>query len=155
MRRFRFTLQALLIVLEQKEHAALTAYARSLDDQRKATEQWREAQRVCEEAFRLGRERAVTGAPAVHLAQLQEYCRSVKEFEQLRLEDVRRADRSVDGALARLLSARRSRESVDRVRRAQRQRYDHECHREEQKLLDDLAQHAGVAAEGSSGEFEE
>ncbi|HVM59878.1 MAG TPA: flagellar FliJ family protein [Verrucomicrobiae bacterium] len=155
MKRFRFTLQALLILLEQKEQTALTAYARALEDQRRATERWREAQQMCEEAFRLGRERAAAGAPAAHLAQLQEYCRSVKQFEQFRLEEARRADQVVENALARLLSARRSRESVQRVRRAQRQRYDHEARREEQKLLDDLAQHAGAATEGSSGEFEE
>jgi len=153
VKRFRFTLQALLIVLEQREQAALMAYARALADRRKAFERWLDAQRLCEEGFRLGRERASAGAPAAHLAQLQEYCRSVKEFEELRLEEVRQADRFVDSVLARLLGARQSREAVQRVQQAQRERYDRASRREEQKLLDDLAQHMGVAVERLSAEF--
>jgi len=148
VKQFRFTLQALLTVLEQREQTALAAYARALANQSKALERWREAGQLCEEGFRLGRERAAAGAPAAHLAQVQEYCRSMKEFEQLRLAELRRAEQAVDGALAQLLAARQSREAVQRLHRAQRGRYEHACRREEQKLLDELAQHAGVAAEG-------
>jgi len=151
MKQFRFTLQALLIVLEQREQMALAAYARALADQRNALEQWRNAQSLCEEGFRLGRDRAASGAPAVHLAQIQEYCRSMKEYEQLRLGEVRRAEQAVAGALARLLGARQSREAVQRVRRTQQKRYDYASRREEQKVLDDLAQRAGVGIR--SGEF--
>ena len=43
MKRFRFTLQALLIVLEQREQTALTTYARVLADRRKAFERWLDA----------------------------------------------------------------------------------------------------------------
>ena len=153
MKRFRFTLQALMTVLEQREQTALMAYARALADRRKAFDRWLDAQRLCEEGFRLGRERAVAGAPAAHLAQLQEYCRSVKEYEGLRLEEVRRADRAVDTALARFLGARQSREAVQRVQQAQRERYDRALRREEQKVLDDLAQHMGVVVERLSAQF--
>ena len=153
MKQFRFTLQALLIVLEQKEQVALVAYAKALADQQKALDQLLDAQRLCEEAFRLGRERAASGAPAVHLAQVQEYVRVMKEFEQLRLEEFQRMERSVDSALAKLLGARQSREAVQKLRQSQRERYNHASRREEQKLLDDLAQHIGVASEPVADEI--
>ena len=153
MKRFRFTLQALLTVLEQREQAALMAYARALADRREALDRWLDAQRRCEEGFHLGRQRAAAGAHAAELAQLQEYCRSVKEFEQLRLKEVHRADRAVDSALERLLAARQPREAVQRVQQAQRDRYDRASRREDQKLLDDLAQHMGVAVERLAAEF--
>ena len=152
MKQFRFTLQALLIVLEQKEQAALAAYAKALADRQKALGQWHEAQRLCEEAFRLGRERAACGAPAAHLAQVHEYCRSIKEYEQRRWEELQRTERVVDSALERLLDARQSRETVHRLRQSQRKRYDLASHREEHKILDDLAQHVRVAGEESPEE---
>jgi flagellar export protein FliJ len=153
VKRFRFTLQALLIVLEQREQTALTTYARALADRRKAFERWLDAQRLCEEGFRLGRQRAAAGVHAEDLAQLQEYCRSVKELEQIRLKEVQRADRAVDSSLARLLAARQAREAVQRVRQAQRDRYDLASRRVEQKVLDELAQHMGVEVETVSAEF--
>jgi len=147
VKRFRFTLQALLIVLEQKEQAALVAYAKTLADQRKALDQLHDAQQLCEEAFRLGRERAASGAPAAHLAQVREYVRAMKEFEQRRLEEFERTERAVDSALAKLLRARQSREAVQKLQQSQRERHNYASRREEQKTLDDLAQHAGVASE--------
>jgi flagellar export protein FliJ len=152
MKRFRFTLQALLTVLQQREQGALEVYARALAERQRAVERLHEAQRQCEEAWELGRDRMVAGAPAAHLLQVEQYCREMKELELRCVEVAQQAQRMVDGSLEKLIEARQAREAVEKFRSRQHDHYDHEVRREEQKLLDDLAQRAGVISEALSGE---
>lgn len=147
MKRFRFSLQALFTVLQRREQAALEVYANALTLRQQASEKLSDAQRQCQEAWDFNRQRVVSGAPAAHVMQAGQYCVLAKELQERRAEALRCAQQVVDSALEKLLEARRSREAVDKFRERQQERYNRETQREEQKVIDDLAQHAGVTDE--------
>lgn len=146
MKRFRFTLQALLTVRQRQEQTALESYAAALADRQRALDRLRDAQRQCEEAWGLSRQRITAGAPAAHLAQLEEFCEAVEDLRRFCLAAVEETQRVVDARLQKLLAARQAREAVDKFREHQRERYDRELTRAEQKTLDELAQHRAPLA---------
>lgn len=150
MKKFRFSLQAVFTVLQQREQAALERYARALTARQQASEKLSEAQRQCREAWDFNRQRVVSGAPAVQVTQAGQYCVVAKDIEERRADALRRAQQVADATLETLLEARQSREAVDKFRARQQERYNREARREEQKVIDDLAQHAGVTDEGLS-----
>jgi flagellar export protein FliJ len=150
MKKFRFSLQALFTVYQRREQAALEVYANALAVRQRAAEKLSDAQRQCQEAWDFHRQRVVSGAPAVHVMQAGQYCVLAKELQDRRAEAVRCAQQAVDGALETLLEARQSREAVDRFRVRQQERYNREAQRQEQKVIDDLAQHVGATEEGLS-----
>lgn len=150
MRKFRFSLQAVFTVLQQREQVALEAYAGALAVRQRAVEKLSDAQRQCLEAWDFNRQRVVSGAPAALVMQAGQFCVLAKELQERRAEAVRCAQQAVDGTLGTLLEARRSREAVDKFRARQQERYNREIQRQEQKTIDDLAQHVGVTDEGPS-----
>ncbi|MGD0060187.1 MAG: flagellar export protein FliJ [Verrucomicrobiia bacterium] len=150
MKRFRFSLQALFTVLQQREQAALELYAKALTVRQQASEKLSDAQRQCQEAWDFNRQRVVSGAPAAQVVQAGQYCVLAKELQERRAGALRSAQQAVDSALEALLEARQSREAVDRFRARQQERYNRETQREEQKVIDDLAQHVGVTSAGLS-----
>jgi flagellar export protein FliJ len=150
MKKFQFSLQAVFTVLQQREQAALEVYAKALAERQRAAEKLSDAQRQCQAAWDFNRQRVVVGARAAQLTQAGQSCVLAKELEERRAEALLRVQRVVDGALETLLEARQSREAVDKFRARQQEGYRRESYREEQKVIDDLAQHAGVADDGSS-----
>jgi flagellar export protein FliJ len=150
MKKFRFTLQALFTVHQQREQAALKVYARALTDRQDASQKLSDAERQCQEAWDFNRQRMVSGAPAAHLWQAEQYCALAKKFLEQRAEALLCAQRVVDRALKTLLEARQSREAVDRFRTRQQEHHRRETQREEQKIIDDLAQHTEVIEQISS-----
>ena len=147
MKKFRFSLQAVFTVLQQREQAALEVYAKAITERERAAERLAEAQRQCQEAWDFNRQRVMSGSSAAQLTQAGQYSVRAKDHQERRAEALRRTQQVVDGALKTLLEARRSREAVDKFRARQQERYNRESQREEQKVIDDLAQHAGVADE--------
>jgi flagellar export protein FliJ len=147
MKKFRFSLQAVFTVLQQREQAALEVYARALTERQRAADKLSEAQRQCEQAWDFSRQRVLAGVYAAELTQAGQLCVLAKDLQERRAGALLCAQQVVDGALETLLEARRSREAVDKFRARQQERYNREAQREEQKVIDDLAQHAGVADE--------
>ena len=147
MKKFRFSLQAVFTVLQQREQAALEVYAKALAERQRASEKLSDAQRQCRQAWDFNRQRVLSGARAVQLTQAGESCVLAKELEERRAGALLCAQRVVDGALETLLEARQSREAVDKFRARQQERYNREAQREEQKVIDELAQHMGVTDE--------
>jgi len=140
MKKFRFTLEAVRTLRQRQEQVALEQYAGALRARQKALDALRDAERECTAAWTLRSERTASGAPAAHVAQVQEYCAAVESLKKQCNEAVATAQRVMDHMLENLCRARRAREAVDRFYEWQRERYDRELQREEQKKLDDLAQ---------------
>ena len=64
MKKFRFTLQALFTVHQQREQAALEVYARMLTEREEASKKLADAERQCQEAWEVNRQLMKAGAPA-------------------------------------------------------------------------------------------
>jgi flagellar export protein FliJ len=152
MKKFRFTLQALFTVHQQREQAALEVYARALAERQEALKRLSDAERQCQEAWDFNRQRMISGAPAAHILQAEQHCALAKKAQERRTEVWLSAQRAVDQALKTLLEARQSREAVDRFRERQQEHHRRETQREEQKNIDDLAQHTGLMEKVSSNE---
>jgi flagellar export protein FliJ len=152
MKKFRFTLQALFTVYQQREQAALEAYANALTERREAARKVDEAERRCQEAWDFNRERMVAGFSAVQLWQAQQYCVLARKAQERLAEALRHTQRVVDRALETLLGARQSREAVEKYRARQHERYQRDYQRDEQKTIDDLAQQMNVMQLVSSEE---
>jgi flagellar protein FliJ len=154
MKRFRFSLQAVLTVRQRREQTALEHFSRAIAVRQLAIDRLNETKRRCEAAWALSRERTAEGAPAAHLAQLRDYCRDMEKFQKECELAVAAAQRVVDQKWEKLVAARQAREVVDKLLKRQRERYDRELQREEQKLLDDMASRRTPAATNPKVNFQ-
>ncbi len=141
MKRFRFSLQPLLTLRRRREQAALEQYGRAVTARQEAVETLRVARAEWETICRVRTNLLASGAAAGDLAQAQAYCRAMEEAVAACELEVLRAQRVVEQTWQKLLEARRAREVVDKYRQRQRESYDRALQRDEQKTLDDLAQH--------------
>jgi flagellar export protein FliJ len=143
MKKFRFSLQAVLTVRQRQEQTALEHFSKAVAARQLATDRLSEAKRECQAAWALSRERTAAGAPAVHLAQLHDYCHDLEKLQKECERVVAAAQVVVDQKWEKLVTARQAREAVDKFLERQRERYDRELQREEQKMFDDVSrQHA-------------
>jgi flagellar export protein FliJ len=150
MKKFRFTLEAVRTLRQRQEQTALEQYAGALRARQKALDALRDTERECEAAWMLRRERTASGAPAAHVAQVQDYCTALESLKKQCAEAVVMAQRVMDHMLENLCRARRAREAVDQFYEWQRERYDREWQREEQKKMDDLAQRRAPQASSAA-----
>lgn len=139
MKRFRFTLQALLVVRQREENAALERYAATLAAQRRAAEALESAEGTLATAAAHLRARLGGGLVAAELAQQQNHLRTL-EWLRSRADTAHvAAGQAVEPALRDMLQARRQREVVDEFRRRQEQRHQREVFREENRFQDEVA----------------
>jgi flagellar FliJ protein len=139
MKAFRFSLQAILTLREEREQEAQRHYARRL----------RAAEAVDAELATVGRHltalateqqaRLQTGLAASELERLGQY-RSVLEERRVRLQqDLARARQAAELARGALVQATQARQALDNYRQKLHRLYDQTLARDEQKLLDELA----------------
>lgn len=139
MKAFRFSLQAILTLREEKEQEAQRQYAlklravEALEAELAAVGQ-RLAALAAEQATRLQ-----TGLPASELEGLGRYCVVLEErLTQLRLE-LARAQHVAEQARLALVKATQDRQALEKYRQKLHRAYDYTQACNEQKLLDDLA----------------
>jgi flagellar FliJ protein len=149
MKRFRFSLQAVLTVRQRQEQVALERLAEAIAARQLAIDRLNEVQQACKNAWALSRERTAAGAPAAHLAQLHDYCHDLEQLQKDCEQAVQAAQRVVDQKWEKLVAARQAREAVDKLLERQRERYDRELQREEQKMLDDMTSQRALTATNS------
>jgi flagellar export protein FliJ len=146
MKPFRFSLEAVRIVRQRLEQTTLEQYAQALQSQQRARTQLQMAEQELEAGWSQSRNQLEAGAPAAQLAQTQAYCR----FLELRVRECQKvletAQNSVHLHWQKLIVARQQREVVDRYYQKQRLRYQREFQRQEQKVLDDMANRCGNSA---------
>ena len=139
MKTFRFPLQSLRVLREQKEQAAQKHYA--------------EALRACEHAAArvkavgdelsaswttLGQELAA-GVTAMELLRTRAWCNALELRLKERTGLLEQARLAVDAVWQEMLNATRDREALDRYYQKNRRTHDRKVQSEEQKQLDELA----------------
>jgi flagellar export protein FliJ len=139
MKPFHFSLEALRVLRQRQEQAALEQYAVALNRQRQAEERQQAVQLELEAAWQQRQNQMAAGAPAGMVLQLQNY----GVFLEARLEEHAEAvKKASDEAVRRwetLLQARQQREIVDKYHDKQRKQHELDCLREEQKELDEFS----------------
>lgn len=139
MKRFRFTLEALQRLRQRHEKQALQQYGQAMVAQREAAGRLADAEADCESNWAVFREHIMDGAPAAYVAQLQGYCHWLEECRRVSARALEQAEHVCKQRWSKLLLARRAREAVDKLLVRQRERYDRELMREEQKQIDEMA----------------
>ena len=146
MKRFRFTLEALLRLRQRHEKQALQQYGEAVTAQREAACRLAEVEADCEANWAVFREHIAEAAPAAYVAQLQGYCHWLEECKRVSARALEQAERVCKQRWFKLLLARRAREVVDKLMVRQRERYDRELTREEQKQIDEMASQRVLAS---------
>jgi flagellar export protein FliJ len=139
MKPFHFSLEAVRVLRQRQEKAALEQYASALNAQRQAEERQEAVQKELEAAWLQRQNQMAAGSPAGMVLQLQNY----GVFLETRLAEhaaaVKAAAEVTAKRWAALLQARQQREIVDKYHEKQRKRHEQNCQREEQKELDEFA----------------
>jgi flagellar export protein FliJ len=139
MKRFRFTLQAILTLRQREEHQALERYAAALLSRRQAAEKLALLEDEMSHAAAALRVRLSEGSVAVELAHLQSHYETLERRHDQAREALAAAERLIRPAHEEMLEARRQREVVEGCQEKQRQRHDRELLRDEAKVHDELA----------------
>lgn len=139
MKRFHFTLQAVLTVRERQEQVAGERYAQALCARVAARERLTVAERECAAAADRQREQAQAGATAGELFRAVAYARAADELRQRRAGELAAAERVTTQRLEEWLAARQKREAVERLRGRQLAQHARAVAASEQKMLDELA----------------
>lgn len=144
MKSFRFPLQSIRVLREQKERTAQRNFA--------------DAMRVCEEAaFQLQAasdelaacwtalcEELSAGVTATKLMRTRAWCSVLELRQKERTAALQKAQRAMDAAWRNMMLATRDREALDSYYRKSRRVHDREVQREEQKTLDEIGTRRSV-----------
>ncbi len=139
MKRFTFTLQAVLTLRQREERDSLEAYAVSLRVRQQAAEALSEANRMIESirSLRLQAGESLATAQAMHQMQIRsELAQTVRAEAAQRLAS---AETDLEKRLRQVMLARQRREAVEHCREVQLQEYAKLEAQEENRLLDEFA----------------
>jgi flagellar export protein FliJ len=138
MKRFRFPLQSVRVLREQRERDAQQCFAEAMRACEEATFQLQVASEELAEGWSALCEELSGGVTATKLLRTRAWC-NVLEFRQKeRNAALRAARRAMDAAWRDMMIATRDREALDRYHDKRRDAYNRELQREEQKQLDEL-----------------
>jgi len=139
MKAFRFSLQAILTLREEREQEAQRHYARQL---RAVEAVLAQLATLSRQLLALGAERQTrlqSALPADELARFDHYRARLEERRVRLVQDLALAQRAADQAQAAVLKATQDRQALEKHRQKLHRAYDYALARDEQKLLDDLA----------------
>jgi flagellar FliJ protein len=138
MKRFKFSLESLLVLRQREEQAALEEYSRALLERDRAMSRVAAAETELAQTWSALRNEMADGCPAAKIAYARSYCREVEETKTQCERALQQAELKLNQANRKMVLALQSREAVEKFRDRQREGYDREMRREEQKLIDDL-----------------
>ena len=139
MKTFRFPLQSLRVLREQKEQAAQKNYAAALRAAEDAAVRLKAAgDELSANWTTLGKELAA-GVTAKELLRTRAWCNALELRLKERTSLLEQARLAVDAVWQEMLSATRDREALDRFYKKHRRAHDRKAQSEEQKQLDELA----------------
>jgi flagellar export protein FliJ len=139
MKPFNFSLQAVRILRQRQEHSALERYAQTVRARQEALQQSNKIQEKLEAGWAEWKQRFSKALSALQLKQLQAYCGTITKRKEDCAARLQAAQRGVNLAWQVLLAARQNLEAVEHHYENERRRYEQAMHREEQKLLDEMA----------------
>jgi flagellar export protein FliJ len=139
MKTFRFPLQSLRVLREQKEHAAQKRFADALRLCEDAAAQVKAAGEELSACWgTLGRELS-SGVAAIDLLRTRAWCNVLELRLKERASLLEKARHTVDTMWNEMMLATRDREALERYHSKKRRAYDRKARAEEQKALDELA----------------
>src|SRR5262245_18940505 len=138
MKRFRFSLQPIRVLREQRERASQQRFGEAMRACEEAAFQLQEASDELAEGWTALCEEMSAGAVATKLMRTRAWCAILEHRQQERTDALNRARREMDAAWREMMTATRDREAMDRYHDKCRRAYDREMQRIEQKTLDEL-----------------
>ena len=139
MKAFRFSLQAILTLREEREQEAQRLYARLLRAVEAVNAELAAVGRLFMSLATEQQARLRTGLPADELERFGQY-RVVLHERQVRLQaELARAQQAAEAARGALVKATQDRQALEQYRQKLRRIFEYGLARDEQKLLDDLA----------------
>lgn len=139
MKPFRFSLEFLLVMRQQKEQAAQQRYVAALAASNDAERLLQRAVADLDAGWKQLSDEVAAGVAAGRLAAIRTWCKVLEIRWNERRAGLDQARQVVDQAFAELTSAAREREALDRFHDKSRSAYDREAQRVEQRTLDELA----------------
>jgi flagellar export protein FliJ len=150
MKPFRFSLESLRVLRQQKERAAQQRYARALDACNAAAAQLEDAGRALRTGWELLSRELANGISAGKIMSLRTWCMVLEIHQHERKAALAEARRIAELALQETVAMTREREGLDRFHGKARRAHAQEVLREEQKNCDELA----VQLNGASGRLQ-
>lgn len=139
MKPFRFPLQVLRTLREQKEQAAQQRFAAALAASEAAARRMRENLRELEACWGAIKSCLQSAASGAEISRLRDFA-GIIEQRQVELEgEWRTAATATEGAATEMRAAMRDREALEQLYQRRRRAHDLGVAREEQKALDELA----------------
>ena len=139
MKPFRFSLQPIQVLREQKEHEAQQSYVQALRACEEAAARVRTAGAELADCWTLLGDELAAGSEATEVLRTRAWCNVL----EIRLKEhtgaLEEARHSVDAVWRDMLLATRDRETIDHYHDKQRRVYDRDVQRADQKELDELA----------------
>lgn len=139
MKPFHFTLEAVRTLRQRQEQNAMEQYAQTLLTRQQTLDRLDAIQRELNEGWQELRGQLARGCTASQAAQAHDYHRALAKRRDEAIVALGLAERRVNAALQKMLTARQQREIVDKCCENQKAAHLREQFRAEQKLLDDLA----------------
>jgi flagellar export protein FliJ len=138
MKSFRFSLQSLRVLREQKERAAQKRYAEALRDGGQAAARLAAGNRNLAEARSVLCKEVLAGNTISRLQQTRAWCRQLEQNCDQLAAALKSAEEAVGQAWREMLLATRDRKALDNLHQQRRGAYDYAMRREEQKQLDEM-----------------
>jgi flagellar export protein FliJ len=138
MKPFRFSLQSIRVLREQKERDAQLRLAAAMRACEEAAFQLQEASDALAAGWSSLCEELTAGVAATSLVRTRAWCNVLESQQEDRSTALQNARRAMNGVWREMMLARRNREALDRYHDKCRRTYDREAQRQEQKRLDEL-----------------
>ena len=138
MKPFRFSLQSIRALREQKEQTAQQRFADAMRACEEAAFQLQAASDELAEGWNSLCEELSAGVAATKLLRTRAWCNVLELRQKERSAALQNARRAMDAAWRDMMLATRDRETLDRYHEKCRRAYDRDAQREEQKRLDEL-----------------
>jgi len=139
MKSFRFPLESLRILREQRERVAQQRYARSLSACNAAEAMLQKAVRERDAGYDLLMRELTDVVPAAKIVNLRTWCMALEIHQHERKAAFNETKRVADLAYQEMTAAMREREGLDRFYDKARRAHAQEVLRQEQKNVDEMA----------------
>lgn len=138
MKPFRFSLQPIRVIREQKEQKAQKAFGDAMRLYDDAAFQLQTASDELVAGWNALCREMGSGVHASQLTKTRAWCNVLELRQKERAEALQRAKRAMEAAMQQMLLATRDREAIDNYHDKRRSEYERDVQRHEQKELDEL-----------------
>jgi flagellar export protein FliJ len=147
MKAFRFTLQPLRIIREQKEREAQQRYAEKLRACEEAAARVQAASEELTTCWKSLRDHLASGVTGTELLRTRAWCNVLELRMRERTGALEKARHAVDAVWKEMIVATSDREALDRLEEKRRRAYEREAQRLVQRGMDEMAtQRSGLPA---------